>query len=169
MSTVAKMSSKTSDERYSPPWIVEGARTVMGTIDLDPARRRACQHDRQGEQVLLAEGRRPCPTLVRQRVSQRAVRCQVAWIKKLAYELAQNRVPQVVMVYNVHGLGMVIDRCPQLVRGSILLPYRRPAFFDPATGKTVGTPFSTLLLYYGSRQPWRLPACSAARASSCGR
>jgi hypothetical protein len=78
--------------------------------------------------------------------------CQVAWIKKLADELAQNRVSQVVMVYNVHGLGMIIDRCPQLVRGSILLPYRRPAFFDPATGKTVGTPFSTLVLYYGSRQ-----------------
>jgi ParB family chromosome partitioning protein len=37
MSTVAKTSSKTTDERYSPPWIVEGARTVMGSIDLDPA------------------------------------------------------------------------------------------------------------------------------------
>jgi hypothetical protein len=28
---------KMNDERYSPLWIVEGARKVMGAIDLDPA------------------------------------------------------------------------------------------------------------------------------------
>lgn len=35
--SMAVLTSNASDEWYTPPWLIEAARTVLGTIDLDPA------------------------------------------------------------------------------------------------------------------------------------
>ena len=53
-----------NQERYSPPWMVERARTVMGGIDFDPASCSEANQTGQGDHVFWQGTGRPSPAVV---------------------------------------------------------------------------------------------------------
>ena len=62
-----------NDEWYTPAGVVEGAREVMGRIDLDPASTAKANETVQAKAIYTVEEGRPHPAVARSRVSQSAV------------------------------------------------------------------------------------------------
>ena len=49
------LSADSADERYSPPWLLEAVRLVMGSIDLDPASTEAANRTVQAARIFTRE------------------------------------------------------------------------------------------------------------------
>jgi len=136
-----------TDERYSPGWLVEMARVVLGAIDLDPAssaladqtvkaatfytkRQDGLKHEWRGRVWLnfpWSYGFAP-------------------WASKFAEEWATGRMTAGCIL----SPGEMCWCIPQLPPGGMLwFPWKRPEFYDPTRKKWVGTRYPTWLAYYG--------------------
>ena len=141
-----------SDERYTPSWIIDGAKAVMGGIDLDPASC-AAANERVGaaryydtDMDGLAQ-----PWAGRVFTNPPYSNCS-RWIERLAAEVQNGRVTQVVLLCPIRSLSQIVSRCNFLLRGSLLLPTKRIAYLDPGTGRMISPPFGSLMLYVGPYQ-----------------
>jgi hypothetical protein len=75
------------------------------------------------------------------------------FILKLFREWEAKRTTEAVMVFSSRDMGFIIDRCqPMLRHGLLFLPGKRIKYLNPATGKMVGPPFGSLVLYTGPNQ-----------------
>lgn len=93
------LTSSETNEWYSPPWVIELAREVMGDIDLDPA---SCD---QAQQVVKAakfytkddNGLR-WPWLGKTWLNPPYGGDQIPWINKLVYDYQRGRVPEAILL-----------------------------------------------------------------------
>jgi len=141
-----------NDERYSPQWIIDGARAVMGGIDLDPASS-AAANARVGaaryydtETDGLAR-----PWSGRLFLNPPYSSCST-WVERLAAEVERRRVAQAVLLCPIRSLCQIVNRHQSLLRGSLLLPTKRITYLDLRTGKMIGPPFGSLMIYLGPHQ-----------------
>jgi hypothetical protein len=152
--TVVEKLDKMDYERYSPSWIVEGARRVMGAIDLDPSScdiaNQIVQADRFYTRAI--DGLRQ-PWRGRIFLNPPFGKAWKYWIMKLGQELAARRVQQ-AFVIGPHNVLCSTDSpwFRLLWQGSLLLPFKRLAFLDPATGKLCGPKYGSFCCYLGPRQ-----------------
>jgi phage N-6-adenine-methyltransferase len=143
-----------TDECYSPAWLVDAVREVMGMIDLDPASsaeanttvRAAKIYTRETDGLKnLWQGRvflnPPFSTGLR------------PWVEKLTGEIQARRVEQAFVI----GPADMLTRLGHqwfrvLISGSLLLPHKRIEFLDPATGRWTVPRFGTFASYWGADQ-----------------
>jgi hypothetical protein len=141
-------------ERYSPVWLVEAARAVMGGIDVDPA---SC---------IVANKTVRAVTFFTKDINGLRQRWWGnvflnppfgkefrIWIAKLRREIELCRVQQAVVV----GPGDLL--CSQnapwfrvLLGGSFLLPHDRPWFVDAAGHECGGPRYGVFVAYLGQHQ-----------------
>jgi len=142
------------DERYSPEWLADAIRQVMGGIDLDPASSaeanrivKATRFYTRDANGLTSpwEGRiflnPPFSTGLR------------PWVEKLAAEIQAGRVEQAFVIGPTDMLTHLGHQWFRvLISGSLLLPHKRIEFLDPTTGRWTGPRFGTFASYWGVEQ-----------------
>ena len=142
---------KTTAERYSPPWIIEGAREVMGGIDLDPA------SSEFANQSVLARHHftRNTDGLTQQWWGRVFLNPPFgmswkSWIIKLNQEVEAGRVQQAVVIGQGNVLWALLHPWFHiLLRGSFLFPQEPIKFYDPGTRKWLGVRYGVFLCYIG--------------------
>ena len=142
------------DERYTPAWLTEAVRQVMGGIDLDPASSTQANLTVQAARFYTREtdglknhweGRiflnPPFSTGLR------------PWVEKLAAEIQAGRVGQAFVIGPTDMLTHLASKWFRvLIEGSLFLPGERIEFLDPATGRRTGPRFGVFCSYWGPEQ-----------------
>jgi ParB family chromosome partitioning protein len=145
---------KSRNERYSPPWLVEAAREVMGAVDIDPASCPLANTTVGASRYYTRESNG-----LKQRWYGRVFLNPPygygikLWLEKLGREVAAGRVQQAFVVAPGEILcAMAAPWFAVLLRGSILVPYERIEFTDPAHGKAAGPRYGAFVSYLGKNQ-----------------
>jgi hypothetical protein len=140
-------------ERYSPPWIVEGARKVMGTIDIDPA---SCAFANKTVKATKFYSQKTNGL-------QQHWRGRVflnppfghewkQWAEKLIEEIDAGRTKQAFLV--APGKVLWVVAAPwfrPLLKGSLFLPDERIEYLNPDTDTWQDVCLGSFCLYYGNR------------------
>jgi len=145
---------KSAVERYSPPWLVEAARTVMGAIDVDPA---SCEYANRNVRAKKYFSRQN--NGLRQHWHGRVFvnppfgREWRKWADKLIQEIEAGRTKQAFLIAPGRVLWVVgASWFRPLLRGSIFLPNERIEYFDPLSDKWLDVYLGSFCLYYGPQQ-----------------
>jgi ParB family chromosome partitioning protein len=145
---------RTADERYSPAWVIDAVRRVMGGIDLDPASCRQANETVRADRYYTREtDGLTKPWNGRVFLNPPFSLGLRAWTAKLTAEIEAGRVEQAVVVAPTDMLVHLADRWfSTLISGCLLLPDRRIEFYDPATGRLTGPRFGVFVSYMGHAQ-----------------
>ncbi len=141
-------------ERYSPSWIVEGARRVMGAIDVDPA---SCK---TANKVVKATRFFSQKTNgLRQHWRGRVFLNPPfghewkLWAEKLMQEIEAGRTKQAFLV--APGKVLWVVAAPwfrPLLRGSLFLPDERIQYLNPLSDTWQDVCLGSFCVYYGPQQ-----------------
>ena len=141
-------------ERYSPAWIVDGARRVMGGIDVDPA---SCE--RANKTIKATKFFSEKTNGLRQHWRGRIFlnppfgREWKLWAEKLMQEIEAGRTKQAFLI--APGAVLWVLAAPwfrPLLRGSIFLPNERIEYHDPRSDTWQDVCLGSFCVYYGPQQ-----------------
>jgi hypothetical protein len=148
------LDEKPEVERYSPPWIVEAARKVMGAIDVDPA---SCE--RANKVVKATKFFSQKNNGLRQHWRGRVFLNPPfghewrAWAVKLMEEIEAGRTKQAFLV--APGAVLWVVAAPwfrPLLRGSLFLPDERIEYLNPRSNAWQDVCLGSFCVYYGPQQ-----------------
>ena len=140
-------------ERYSPTWIVQAARKVLGEIDIDPASCQTANKTVKAKRYYSQEQdglkRRWHGSVY---LNPPFGRHWKDWLVKLGREIDAGRVTEAIIV-GPHNMLVSIDSpwFRRLLQGSIFLPERRPRFSEGTSGKEAGSKYGVFVGYVGKR------------------
>jgi hypothetical protein len=142
-----------SDERYSPPWLADGARAVMGGIDVDVASCAAANETVQAHRYFTRQEDGLAQTWAGRVFWNPPYAGGIRiWIEKLNGEMQAGRVRQATLVFPADMLNAITTTWfKPLLAGTLLVPCPRIRFFDPQ-GRGTGPRFGAVVIYLGSRQ-----------------
>jgi hypothetical protein len=141
-------------ERYSPPWIVEGARRVMGAIDVDPA---SCETANRTIKATKFFSQKT--NGLRQHWRGRVFLNPPfghewrAWAVKLMEEIEAGRTKQAFLI--APGAVLWVVAAPwfrPLLRGSLFLPDERIEYLNPRSDTWQDVCLGSFCVYYGPQQ-----------------
>jgi len=143
-----------SDEFYSPPWLVEAVRQVMGAIDLDPASSLAANETVRAAKIYTRETNGLENPWARRVFLNPPFSIGLRpWVEKLEAEIRAGRVEQAFVIGPTEMLAHLCNPWFRvLVAGSLLLPHKRIEFLKPDTGRWTGPRFGTFAAYCGGEQ-----------------
>ena len=141
-------------ERYSPPWLADAARKVMGAIDVDPA---SCE--RANKTIKATKFFSEKTNGLRQQWRGRIFLNPPfghewrAWAVKLMAEIAAGRTKQAFLV--APGAVLWVLAAPwfrPLLRGSLFLPNERIEYHNPRSDTWQDVCLGSFCVYYGPQQ-----------------
>ena len=156
-SGIAQKSTK-SNEWYTPGYIIDAAREVMGSIELDPAScalaQETVQADRyftKEEDGLSQEWRAKTVWLNPPFNMPGKKMSQYTWAKKTYEEYKKGNIQQAIVTMYTSGKNRWFHEIWSLYDGLISIPYKRPYFLRP-NGDRIELVYLACFAYLGSHE-----------------